>query len=100
MTQNELREYFVDIDMGNIMLFEDPSYDEACIGFTNDGRACYSYDKMIEWLMENWDMTMEEAVDHINYDTERSICPDHEHSPIIINDLPELKCIVNTTEET
>ena len=90
MKQEQLKEYLVEIGLENTVLFESPNFDEACIGFTDDGRAVYSYDKMVDWLVENWDMTYEEAVDHVNYDTSRSICPNGEHAPIIVNDLPDI----------
>ena len=37
------------------------SYDTALIGISDDNRAIYDFDKMIEWLIEKEEMTQEEA---------------------------------------
>lgn len=49
----------------NIIMFDNPSYDDALIGITKDNRAVYDYDKMIEWLVTKENMDYEEAADFI-----------------------------------
>lgn len=39
------------------------SYDDALIGVSEDGRAIYDYDKMVEWLITNEDMPEDEAAE-------------------------------------
>ena len=51
----------------DVIIFDNPSYDDALIGVTNDNRAVYDYDKMIEWLVTNENMNYEEAIDFINW---------------------------------
>lgn len=92
MTQKELEEFREERGLTNSLLFEDPSYDTACIGLSNDDRFIYSYDRMIMWLMENDDMSEEEAIDFISYNTERAIPyfeKDGQKTPIICYDFPQ-----------
>ena len=49
------------------------SYDDALIGVTDDGRAIYNYELMVEWLMNEEGWTDNEAVEWIEYNTIRAI---------------------------
>ena len=51
----------------DVIIFDNPSYDDALIGVTSDNRAVYDYDKMIEWLVANENMDYEEAADFIQW---------------------------------
>ena len=51
----------------DVIIFENPSYDDALIGVTKDNRAVYDYDKMIEWLVTNENMDYEEAADFVQW---------------------------------
>lgn len=51
----------------DVIIFENPSYDDAFIGVTSSNRAVYDYDKMIEWLITKEGMDYEEAADFISY---------------------------------
>lgn len=53
----------------DVIVFENPSYNDAFIGVTNDNRAVYDYDKMIEWLITNEDLDYDEAADFISYNS-------------------------------
>lgn len=59
------------IEMGyeDVIIFSDPSYDTAFIGVTNGNHAVYDYEKMVEYLIKNDNMTYEEAVDFISYNS-------------------------------
>lgn len=59
-------------------------YDDALIGVTDDGRAVYDYNKMVEWLMnkENWSEI--DAIEWIEYNTMRAIPYMGEGAPIIM----------------
>ena len=70
--------------IGNIINY--PSYDSAFIGVSEDNRAVYDYDKMVLYLMETDDMTAEDAVDFISYNTIRSL-PYYKDSPIVVYSL-------------
>lgn len=64
------------------------SYDTALIGVSEDDRAIYDYDKMIEWLMEEEDWSYDEAADWVNYNTIRALPYMGEGAPIIMYPLP------------
>ena len=68
------------------VIFENPSYDSAIIGISEDERVIYDYDKMIKHLVTEDDMTIEEASDFISYNTIRSL-PYVENHPIIMYNL-------------
>lgn len=64
------------------------SYDNALIGVSEDNRAVYDYGKMIEWLMQEEDWSMEEAIEWIDYNTVRALPYMGEDAPIIMYELP------------
>lgn len=70
------------IGFENVLLFDNPSYENAFVGVSSDNRAVYDYDRMIECLMEEDGMNYEDAADFISYNTIRS-CDYTENSPII-----------------
>lgn len=66
------------------VLFKSYSYDDALIGYTDDDRAVYDYEKMVSCLMkeEGWDR--EEAIEWIEYNTIRSLPYMGDDAPIIV----------------
>lgn len=81
-------ERLLDAGYDGIKYLTNYSYDDALIGVTDDGRAVYNYELMIEWLMNEEGWTDEEAVDFIEYNTIRAIPYFGEGAPIIIYPLP------------
>lgn len=67
----------------SVLIFENPSYENAFIGVSHDERAVYDYDKMLACLMDEDGMTMEEAAEFIDFNTVRSL-PYYSGSPIIV----------------
>lgn len=63
------------------------AYDNSIIGFTEDGRAVYDYQKMVEELMQEDNCTREDAIDWIDYNTIRALpyANGKGHAPIVIN---------------
>lgn len=52
------------------VVFSNPDYESALIGIdVREDRAVYDYDLMVEHLMKQDGMTMEEAVDWVDYNT-------------------------------
>ena len=80
------RQLIEDYGYEDVLIFENPSYDDAFIGVSEDNRAVYDYDKMVLYLMDKDKMTAEDAVDFISYNTIRSL-PYYENSPIIVYSL-------------
>ena len=67
----------------------DFSYDSALIGVTEDNRAVYDYEKMVEWLVTEQEFTGEEAADWISYNTIRALPYFGEGAPVIMFPLLE-----------
>lgn len=53
----------------NVVIFKDYDYEDAFLGVTNDNRAVYDYDLMVESLMQKQSMTIDEAIEWIDYNT-------------------------------
>lgn len=73
----------------DILIFENPSFEDAFIGVSHDERAVYDFDKMVECLMIEDGIGYEDAVDFIEFNTLRSL-PYYDKSPIIVYGLSEL----------
>lgn len=59
----------------------DESYDHALIGVSEDGRAIYDFNLMIEWLMNEYDWSELESIEWIETNTLRAL-------PYMGNDAP------------
>jgi hypothetical protein len=66
------------------IVFEDHSYDNSIIGISSDERVVYSFDAMIEELIEDEGMSYEEAVEWIEYNTIRALPYAGEKAPIVM----------------
>ena len=60
------------------------SYDTALIGVTDDNRAVYDFDKMVDWLITTEGFTYEEAVEWVEYNTIRALPYFGEDAPIVM----------------
>lgn len=85
-TENDVKELIESYEYEDVMIFSNPDYASAFIGISEDNRAVYNYDKMVEYLMDRDGMTDIEAVEFIEYNTIRSL-PYFENAPIIIHSL-------------
>ena len=68
----------------DVVIFQNFSYDDALIGVSEDGRAIYDYDIMVEWLVQTEGFTEEEAVEWIDYNTLRALPYIGPNAPIIM----------------
>lgn len=84
MELNELKELISDYTEEEVVVFDNPSYTTAFIGLTSDNRAVYDYERMLEYLVIEDDMTYEDAADFISYNTERALDYMSENKPIIV----------------
>lgn len=80
----QIRDALCDMGHDEAVIFDGPDYDEAIVGVTDEGRVIYNYDKMVHCLRAFHDMTEEEAVDFIDYNTIRSLPYAGENAPIIM----------------
>ena len=88
MTLEQLKQLITDLGYEDVTVFENYDYADAFIGMSDDGRAVYSYDKMIEWLMDNENLSYEDSVEWIDYNTIRAL-PYYPDGPIVVYDVPE-----------
>ena len=56
----------------------------ALIGVSDDNRAVYDFNKMVEWLIETQNFTDEEAIEWIEVNTIRALPYFGERAPIIM----------------
>ena len=68
----------------DVIIFKNFSYDDALIGVSEDNRAIYDFNKMVEWLIHTENFTEEEAIEWIEYNTIRALPYMGENSPIIM----------------
>ena len=78
------REVLEDLDYENLVVFENPDYDEAIIGVSHDDRVIYDYDKMLEHLVVKENMSIEDAADFISYNTIRALSYIGADAPIVM----------------
>lgn len=91
MTREELSELMTSWGYEDSIVFENPSYLNAIIAISDTGRVCYDHEKMIECLLaESDDMSYEDALEFISYNTERALQYEPlEKRPIIVYPLNE-----------
>lgn len=65
------------------------SYDTALIGVTDDNRAVYDFNLMVEWLILNENFSLEEAIEWIEFNTIRALPYMGEDAPIIMYPLED-----------
>ena len=79
-----VREALCEMGHDEAVVFDNPDFDEAIIGATEDGRAVYEYDTMVKCLAEKAGISELEAMEFIDYNTIRVIPYAGEHAPIIV----------------
>lgn len=84
MIQITVEEKLLENGYENVKYLTNFSYDTALIGVTDDNRAVYDFDKMVEWLIEVERFTYEESVEWIEYNTIRALPYFGEDAPIIM----------------
>ena len=82
----ELREVLYERDAEDTTFFVDPDYISAVIGISIDDRVVYSYEKMVEFLMNGDGIAYEDAEEFIEYNTIRTIPYMGKNSPIIVRE--------------
>jgi hypothetical protein len=84
------RDLLNEMGFENSIVFENPDYDSAIIGYDADNyRVVYDYEKMIEHLMDIDGMEYDEAVEFIEYNTIRSLPYAGSNSPIVLHKFDE-----------
>ena len=77
----------LDNDLEETSFFTGDNYATAILGYTEDGNLVYSYDDMVDWLMDNDDMDDLSAREWIDYNVIRTIPYMGDKKPIILYSL-------------
>lgn len=81
--RNAIAEQYGEEMLESVSMFENPAFVNAIVGFdVHHKKVVYDYDKMVECLMEEDEMSYDEAVEFIDYNTLRTV-PYMENPPII-----------------
>ena len=86
MTENELEDVLLENGLDGTSFFKG-DYISAILGYTEDGRLVYSYNKMVDWLVDSVSMSDAEASEYIDFNVIRTVPYMGEKSPIILYDL-------------
>lgn len=82
------RDLLNELGMEDSIVFENPDYDSAIIGFDeNSGRVIYDIEKMIEHLMDEDNISYDDALDFISYNTLRALPYAGENGPIVMRNI-------------
>lgn len=65
------------------VVFSDEEFITALIGYTDDGRAVYDFNEMVNFLVDRDGMDRLDAADYIDYNTVRALPYYGDNSPII-----------------
>lgn len=84
-TVEEVKDYLCEHGCEDTVVLEDYDYASAFVGITEDDRAVYDYDSMVEWLAEKeptWEL--EDVEEWISDNTIRAIPYMGEKAPVIL----------------
>lgn len=62
---NKIKKLIEDYGYEDVVVIEEPSYETAFLGVSLSNQAVYDYDKMVAYLMDELNMSLEEAADFI-----------------------------------
>ena len=64
-----IKDKILDAGFEDVIIFEEPSYEDAFLGVTDTNQAVYDFELMVEYLVRTEDMSYEEAADFISYNS-------------------------------
>ena len=72
----------------DVVIFKNPYYEDAIIGISQYGNVCYSFKKMIDYLIKNNNLNDDEAFDFLLWNAIRAFKDDEykPNFPIIVYD--------------
>lgn len=83
-TLSEVKQWLCDNGYEETVVFENPDYASAFLGVSEDGRAIYDYDLMVQHLVNTDGMEPEEAMEFIDYNTIGSLPYAGEKAPVVM----------------
>ena len=81
MVKPEIRDRLND----GTLVFDNPAYDNSIIGQTFDGRAIYDIELMADELAQDDQITVEEAMDFIDYNAIRTLPYVGQKAPVVVH---------------
>ena len=86
---SDKQDKIIQLGFEDTILLKDYDFETALIGVTTDGRAVYSYNLMIDYLVSLHSFTVEDAVEWIDTNTLRALSYMGTQAPIIMFSLEE-----------
>lgn len=86
-SNDSLKEWLLDQGYEESILLESPTYRNAVLGVSDDGRVIYSERIILEDMMIDEGMDLESALDHFSYNLLRSLPYMGNMAPIILHDI-------------
>lgn len=86
-SNDSLKEWLVEQGYDDSILLESPSYRNAVVGVSDEGRVIYSERIILQDMMIDEGMEYEEAIDHFSYNLLRSLPYMGKMAPIIQHDI-------------
>ena len=83
VTLDEIKAYLRDHDLEDTVVLENPAFETAIIGISENNELIYDFELMVKYLSTS--MTEDEAVDFICYNTIRAIPYMPGKRPIILH---------------
>ena len=84
MIDYELRSIIAEFVGDDVVVMDNPSFDASIIGLSADDRVIYDWDLMVQELMDDEEMSYEDAVEFISYNTIRALPYLYGDAPIIL----------------
>ena len=81
---NNAEKLLLDYGYEGVKYLTNYSYDTALIGISDDNRAIYDFDLMIEWLMLEENFDYNDAIEWIEFNTIRALPYMGDGAPIIM----------------
>lgn len=86
-TREQLDEALLYSGNEGTVILDGSNFDSAICGVTDDGKLVYSYQALVECLMEHDGLTYEDAVEFIEYNTMRAMPYLGDDAPIIFKEI-------------
>lgn len=81
---DDIRSLLCEIGYEDAVVFDNPEFDPAIVGVTDDGRVIYDYEKMITHLSKTAVISEADAIEFIEYNTIRALPYAGEKAPVIM----------------
>lgn len=84
---SDIKKWLCDMGYEETVLFENPTYRDAIVGISENGRLIYSERKILDYMIHEEGLDDEEALDNYSYNILRSLPYMGKMAPIIMSDI-------------